>query len=176
MIVRRSLLMAGMFALVLSGPVPARAQDYPAHPVKIIVPIGPSSSYDILGRLVADQLSKRLNQSFVVENRPGGGAVGYAAWPGPGVLCCFHHRRHAGEEGIGRCSPRLEQHRATQVASAGEKVRLLLNRPAGVVSLVTLFGVVHRFEDPFAPYAERLAEFVPLPERVMLARDAPRRM
>jgi tripartite-type tricarboxylate transporter receptor subunit TctC len=75
MIVRRSLLMAGMLALVLSGPVPARAQDYPAHPVKIIVPIGPSGSYDILGRLVADQLSKRLNQSFVVENRPGGGTI-----------------------------------------------------------------------------------------------------
>ncbi|HWV40495.1 tripartite tricarboxylate transporter substrate binding protein [Pseudorhodoplanes sp.] len=75
MIVRRSLLVAGMFALALSGSIPARAQDYPAHPVKIIVPIGPSGSYDILGRLVADQLSKRLNQSFVVENRPGGGTI-----------------------------------------------------------------------------------------------------
>ena len=37
--------------------------------------VGPSGSYDILGRLVADQLSKRLNQSFVVENRPGGGTI-----------------------------------------------------------------------------------------------------
>ena len=53
----------------------ARAQSYPSHVVKIVVPIGPSGSYDILGRLVADQLSKRLNQSFVVENRPGGGTI-----------------------------------------------------------------------------------------------------
>jgi tripartite-type tricarboxylate transporter receptor subunit TctC len=53
----------------------AGAQGYPSHPVKIIVPIGPSGSYDILGRLVADQLSRRLNQSFVVENRQGGGTI-----------------------------------------------------------------------------------------------------
>jgi len=53
----------------------AGAQNYPNHIVKVVVPIGPSGSYDILGRLVADQLSKRLNQSFVVENRPGGGTI-----------------------------------------------------------------------------------------------------
>ena len=53
----------------------ASAQNYPNHVVKVVVPIGPSGSYDILGRLVADQLSKRLNQSFVVENRPGGGTI-----------------------------------------------------------------------------------------------------
>ena len=66
-----------MAALVLAGltPTAAGAQGYPNHPVKIIVPIGPSGSYDILGRLVADQLSKRLNQSFVVENRPGAGTI-----------------------------------------------------------------------------------------------------
>jgi tripartite-type tricarboxylate transporter receptor subunit TctC len=62
-------------AFALLGPGVVRAQDYPNHPVKIVVPIGPSGSYDILGRLVADQLSRRLNQSFVVENRPGGGTM-----------------------------------------------------------------------------------------------------
>ena len=47
----------------------------PDRPVKIIVPIGPSGSYDIVGRLLADQLSKRLGQSVVVENRPGAGTI-----------------------------------------------------------------------------------------------------
>jgi tripartite-type tricarboxylate transporter receptor subunit TctC len=56
---------------LLALAVGADAQSYPDHAVKIIVPIGPSGSYDLLGRLVADQLSRRLNQSFVVENRPG---------------------------------------------------------------------------------------------------------
>jgi len=56
-------------------PGAATAQTYPDRPVKIIVPIGPAGSYDIVGRLLADQLSRRTGQSFVVENRPGGGAI-----------------------------------------------------------------------------------------------------
>ena len=67
--------LAWLASLLVLGPGVARAQNYPDHAVKIVVPIGPSGSYDILGRLVADQLSKRLNQSFVVENRPGGGTI-----------------------------------------------------------------------------------------------------
>jgi tripartite-type tricarboxylate transporter receptor subunit TctC len=53
----------------------AGAQTYPDRPLKIIVPIGPAGSYDLVGRLLADQLSKRLGQSVVVENRPGAGTI-----------------------------------------------------------------------------------------------------
>lgn len=53
----------------------AAAQNYPDHPVKIIVPIGPAGSYDLVGRVVADALSKRLGQSVFVENRPGAGTI-----------------------------------------------------------------------------------------------------
>ena len=53
----------------------ARAQTYPDRPVKIVVPVAPSGSYDIVGRALADQLSKRLGQTFIVENRPGAGTV-----------------------------------------------------------------------------------------------------
>src|ERR1700710_2403846 len=73
MTMRRTLMACLAFGLL--GPGVASAQNYPDHAVKIVVPIGPSGSYDILGRLVADQLSPRLNQSFVVENRPGGGTI-----------------------------------------------------------------------------------------------------
>jgi tripartite-type tricarboxylate transporter receptor subunit TctC len=73
-IMSRSVVMAAVaLALMLAGP--ARAQTYPDRPVKIIVPIGPAGSYDLLGRLVADELGRRLNQSFVVENRPGAGTI-----------------------------------------------------------------------------------------------------
>jgi len=53
----------------------ARAQTYPDRPIKIVVPIGPAGSYDIVGRLLADQLSRRLGQSVIVENRPGAGTI-----------------------------------------------------------------------------------------------------
>lgn len=54
----------------------AQAQiAWPERPVKIIVPIGPGGSYDLVGRQVADVLSKRTGQSFFVENKPGAGTV-----------------------------------------------------------------------------------------------------
>jgi tripartite-type tricarboxylate transporter receptor subunit TctC len=58
------------------GIAPAQAQtNYPERPVKIIVPIGPGGSYDLVGRALADALSKRTGQSFFVENKPGAGTV-----------------------------------------------------------------------------------------------------
>ncbi len=49
--------------------------SYPDRPVKIIVPLGPGGSYDLVGRTLADVLSKRTGQSFFVENKPGAGTV-----------------------------------------------------------------------------------------------------
>ena len=72
-------LRAGCFAALLGALIlpagTATAQTYPDHGVKIIVPVGPAGSYDIVGRLLADQLTRRLGQTVVVENRPGGGAI-----------------------------------------------------------------------------------------------------
>jgi tripartite-type tricarboxylate transporter receptor subunit TctC len=53
----------------------AVAQTYPDRPVKIVVPIGPSGSYDLVARVLADSLTKRLGQTVVVENRPGAGTI-----------------------------------------------------------------------------------------------------
>jgi tripartite-type tricarboxylate transporter receptor subunit TctC len=68
---------AAAFALLAFGVAAAQAQTgYPDRPVKIIVPIGAGGSYDLVGRYLADVLSKRTGQAFFVENKPGAGTVG----------------------------------------------------------------------------------------------------
>jgi tripartite-type tricarboxylate transporter receptor subunit TctC len=68
--------LATALALFVFGVAAAQAQAaYPDHPVKIIVPIGPGGSYDLIGRHIADVLSKRTGQAFFVENKPGAGTV-----------------------------------------------------------------------------------------------------
>ena len=60
-------------AALASGPL--AAQDYPTRPVQIIVPQPPGGGTDIITRIFADQLTKQLGQTFVVENRAGAGTV-----------------------------------------------------------------------------------------------------
>ena len=54
---------------------PALAQDYPTRPVKIIVPFGAGGPADVTARLLAQNLQDKLKQPFVVEDKPGAGAV-----------------------------------------------------------------------------------------------------
>ncbi len=53
----------------------ARAQGYPARPVRIIVPYAPATSPDIVGRLLGQWVSERLGQPIIIENRPGAGGI-----------------------------------------------------------------------------------------------------
>jgi len=55
----------------------AAAQNYPGHPVRIVIPLSPGGTTDVPGRMIAQKLSETLGQQFFVENRAGaGGTIG----------------------------------------------------------------------------------------------------
>lgn len=66
-------LVAAFCALLIS--FAALGQSYPARPVKVVVPYPPGGTNDILGRIFAERLSKKLGQPFIVENRGGAGGL-----------------------------------------------------------------------------------------------------
>ena len=55
--------------------LPLNADDYPSHPVRIIVPFGAGGPTDVYTRAIAEELRKSLNQAFVEENKPGAGTT-----------------------------------------------------------------------------------------------------
>ncbi|WP_160356595.1 Bug family tripartite tricarboxylate transporter substrate binding protein [Bordetella sp. 02P26C-1] len=67
------LLLSALIAVVPVGK--ALADNYPSKPVRIIVPYAPGGSSDSLARLLARYLGEKFNQTFVVENKSGGGTV-----------------------------------------------------------------------------------------------------
>ena len=69
------LLRAAAFAVALSAAFASAAQDFPARPVRVIVPFSPGGAVDGPMRMVAQELSKRWGQQVIVENKPGAGAT-----------------------------------------------------------------------------------------------------
>jgi tripartite-type tricarboxylate transporter receptor subunit TctC len=74
-LLRAPIVLAALFCAV---PSPLVAQDnYPNRPVRVIVPLAAGGSADVIPRMVAEKLTQRFGQTFVIENRPGAtGGVG----------------------------------------------------------------------------------------------------
>ena len=64
-------LLLSLLVAMLAGIEPGAAQVWPTKPVRIVVPFAPGATPDIVARLLAERLQAKLNQTFVIENKPG---------------------------------------------------------------------------------------------------------
>ncbi|HSC96090.1 MAG TPA: tripartite tricarboxylate transporter substrate-binding protein, partial [Burkholderiales bacterium] len=62
------------FAVIAAGGL-ANAQSWPARPVRIVVPWAPGGATDIIARPLAQKLTERLGQQFIVDNRGGANSL-----------------------------------------------------------------------------------------------------
>src|SRR5437764_11415465 len=75
----KNILLAATTALALLLPFASQADGFPERPVKLVVPVPPGGSGDIVGRLLAAAAGRELGQTIVIDNRAGAaGSVGTA--------------------------------------------------------------------------------------------------
>jgi tripartite-type tricarboxylate transporter receptor subunit TctC len=72
---RHTALFVGLTSLFCTLHAPASASTWPAKPIRVVVPVAPGSTVDIVPRVVFEQLSTRLGQNIIVDNRPGAGTT-----------------------------------------------------------------------------------------------------
>lgn len=122
---------ASLLALGFAFTIPAAAQEWPARPVRFIVPFPPGGTVDPLARLVGARLAEPLKQQFVVENRPGaGGSIGTAAAaksPPDGHTFLFAFDSHA-------INPALFRNLAFDTAKDFAPVMLVGTAPYAIVT------------------------------------------
>src|SRR5476649_2340473 len=70
---KRIFAFAALLTVVLASP--ALAQDYPQQNIRVIVSFGPGGGADIIGRILANSMQKKLGKAVIVENKPGAGGI-----------------------------------------------------------------------------------------------------
>ena len=150
----RSRLQLSAACILLCTALSAAAQHYPSKPVRVIVPYPPGGITDIVSRAVAQELARSLNQSFVIDNRPGANSI-------------------LGAELVARANPDgytlgtvIAAHAANQTLypklpfdsiKSFEQVSLLGTAPLAGVALVADLPGLHRIAEALELQAQRRA-------------------
>jgi tripartite-type tricarboxylate transporter receptor subunit TctC len=90
-----------ILAVLAALATPAHADTYPSHPIKAIVPYGVGQATDVMCRVFLEQVRQSLNQTIVIENKPGaggniGGAEAAKAAPDGYTVLCTGNALHIG--------------------------------------------------------------------------------
>ncbi|MDQ6880582.1 MAG: tripartite tricarboxylate transporter substrate binding protein [Pseudomonadota bacterium] len=72
---RRNVLIAATLGTTLALPAGAQGKGYPNRPIKVILPVPPGVSPDVVARIISDKLGPALGQPLVIDNRPGAGGI-----------------------------------------------------------------------------------------------------
>ena len=67
--------LAGLFAAAMAPAAVFAQAAYPSKPITLVIPFPPGGQTDVVGRLIGERLSKRLEQPVVVENKPGANTI-----------------------------------------------------------------------------------------------------
>jgi tripartite-type tricarboxylate transporter receptor subunit TctC len=112
----------------------AAADDYPNHPIRLILGFSPGGNVDLMARLCAEQLTKRLGQAVVVENRAGAGATiatGVVAKSNPdGYTLLFASTSHAINVALFKKLPYDTQKDFQPVAPFATTMKVLVVNPS----------------------------------------------
>ena len=101
-VIRIARVFAAAFCAAVGVMGSAQAADYPTRPVKWVVPYPPGGTTDVLARIVAEWLTQKMGQTFIIENKPGAGNnIGVESVDGPALRegtelhpAIFPDRRH----------------------------------------------------------------------------------
>src|SRR3954470_4631614 len=135
-------LCAAVLAAIMVSPVPPAAAQprYPERPVRIVLPYGAGGIADVTTRIVAQKLSQRMGQNFVIENKPGAGgalaAKAALAYPGDGYTLFESGNSSAIDESLFKSPPFSLTNDFTPVAMLAEFDMLLATAPASELDTV----------------------------------------
>lgn len=137
----RRAFMGGVAAALASGTAAGAAETYPSRPIRMIVPVAPASGVDILARKLGEQLSQRLGQQLIVDNKPGaGGVIGtgeIVRAPADGYTLGMISSNHVINPGIIKSIPFDSLHDITPISVVATVPIALVAHPSLPVKTIT---------------------------------------
>ena len=137
---------AGAMIVVACAIGPAAGQQYPAKAVRLVIPIAPGGTTDILGRVLGQELTRNLGQQFIIENRPGAsgiiGTEAVARSPGDGYTLLLTTSTHTINPSLYRKLPYESLSDFTPISLMASSPMVLVVNPSlparNVQELITL--------------------------------------